>query len=65
MKKIVHFIRACCLLHNLANKDDLDFTLDFLGNSDEEDENETPKDNSIGKAFVNCAKRTIRVHTSV
>lgn len=24
-KKLCHFIRACCVLHNIANEDDLDF----------------------------------------
>ncbi|XP_036329444.1 putative nuclease HARBI1 [Rhagoletis pomonella] len=25
MEKLCHFIRACCVLHNIANEDDLDF----------------------------------------
>ncbi|XP_017481300.1 PREDICTED: putative nuclease HARBI1 [Rhagoletis zephyria] len=28
MEKLCHFIRACCVLHNIANEDDLDFICD-------------------------------------
>lgn len=26
MKKLCHFIRACCVLHNIAHEDDLNFS---------------------------------------
>lgn len=36
IKKLCHFIRACCVLHNIANEDDLNFTSEISPDVEEE-----------------------------
>lgn len=36
IKKLCHFIRACCVLHNIANEDDLNFTSEISPDDEEE-----------------------------
>lgn len=54
IKKLCHFIRACCVLHNIANESDLEFTSDISPDIDEEfpDHDQLSRGNSVRDAIM-------------
>lgn len=54
--KLCHFIRSCCVLHNLANEDDLQFSTSEVEDDDiphNEQYGETSKGNAVRNAICN------------
>lgn len=45
IKKLCHFIRACCVLHNLADEDDIEFILE----TSPEENDEYPGHDEVSK----------------
>ncbi|KAI4468266.1 dde superfamily endonuclease [Holotrichia oblita] len=53
---LLHQIKACCVLHNLASEDDLQYFEEQKVTSDEEEEDEKEEDNNIDT--LNDSKNT-------
>ena len=65
-KKLCHFIRACCVLHNIANEDDLNFQFEtseepvsLISHSHEVENGKTLR----AKYAVNCRETQTKTRT--